>query len=269
MPSLSPWKFVPFLLFSLTLPLLPLLTIGENVASAAPQAYQESELWSQVPGNGYAHASQDFQSQYDGWDIFIADDFQNNDPWVIQTIKIPGAILYSTTNILPTAQYLTWAIFSNTSGIPSGSPTGLSAGSPFTGIYPIWTLSLTPNNNQIKFTEGIFKDNFLPVITTLTLSTPFILPSGHWWLVFYPRMDTYPSNWPQYIWQSSGNSGSSIPPILNVAQVVNPRGALNISQTWTAVNSSTGIPNITTKDFAFTLTGSALNRRTFFPLVMR
>ena len=135
---------------------------------------------------------------------------------------------------------LHWKIYSDTEGKPTGHPMG--------GNPPLWSLSLLPSDNQISITEGT--SGYLSN-TTLNLAVPLRIPSGHWWLVFYPEIrlgccgvvGRQPSDTTNY----------------SIAQLVQPEGADDYPTVWTPVLdipwTTRDFSELTQQDFAFRLEG--------------
>ena len=187
------------------------------------------------------------------YDRYIADDFTNGETWQISTIFIPGSFrsdgqypfpnASTTYSTLAGATSFKWEIYANSGGVPAGTPQGA-------GTNPIWELSLTNGDPQVSITNGV--DNY-PSNVTLTLSTPFNLTAGTYWLVFYPVIDgTIDGN-------SAGRYGRNISLTTNGfdGQFISTDV---VSQTQPIVWTSVQDPYwwaLTTQDFAFRLEGTA------------
>ena len=190
------------------------------------------------------------------YDRYIADDFTNGETWQISKIFIPGSfrsdgqypfnaasLTYSMLSGAYGAQSFKWEIYNNNGGVPAGTPQGA-------GNNPAWELSLSSGDPQISISNGV--DNY-PSDVTLTLSTPFTLNAGTYWLVFYPVIDGTIDG------TNGGRYGR------NVSLTTNGSNAQFIStdvvsQTqpivWTSVRDINWW-NLSTQDFAFKLEGTA------------
>ncbi len=107
----------------------------------------------------------------------------------------------------------------------------------------MWTLTLAPTDPQVTITNGT---SSYPSNTLLTLTAPFGLGPGHWWLVFYPTM--YYDPYGQYGRQPASTTNGY------VGQFINPGGAFGLGtawQTWTVLSPT--LP----ADIAFRLEGLA------------
>jgi hypothetical protein len=202
-------------------------------------------LWNQPLSTYDAYSNQDFETLYDAYDIFIADDFTIAEPWSITTIYVPGDTYtnnppYNPGTSLMHATTLNWRIYANAGGIPAGNPHG---GSP-----PVWSLSLSPGNSQVTLSTG--GRGYLSDVT-LSLSTPVNLPAGTYWLVFYPQLNIDP--WGQYGRHPSNTTNGY------TAKVINPGGGLGFPTTWTDVTAAStwGQYGLTKKDFAFRIENMA------------
>ncbi len=140
-------------------------------------------LWNQPisTSNTNAYANQDFETAYDGNDIWNGDDFTNTVSWNISTIYVPGDT-WNPGSDLTCATSLNFYIYTDNSGVPAGYPDGGLGGSG----APVWSLSLAPANSQIALTAGV---NAYKTNVTLNLTSPIQLPPGTYWLVYYPEMD--------------------------------------------------------------------------------
>jgi hypothetical protein len=138
-------------------------------------------LWDQPlsAANIMAYVDQDF-TDFDTFDAFLADDFTNTAFWVIKTIYVPGDS-WNGSPPLTCATSLNFYIYTNSSGVPSGYPDGGLGGLG----SPVWSLSVLPSDPQVTLSLGV--GGYLTVVT-LNLTTPIALPTGTYWLVFYPEM---------------------------------------------------------------------------------
>jgi hypothetical protein len=127
-----------------------------------------------------AYVDQDFETGFDTYDAFLADDFTNTAFWVIKTIYVPGDS-WNGSPPLTCATSLNFYIYTNSSGVPSGYPDGGLGGLG----SPVWSLSVLPSDPQVTLSLGV--GGYLTVVT-LNLTTPIALPPGTYWLVFYPEM---------------------------------------------------------------------------------
>ncbi len=194
-------------------------------------------LWSQaissVDANVYA--SQDFETAYDIFDIYIADDFLvPAGGWTLKEIFVPGDLWSGGTTLL-NAHHLVFEIYTDTPGMPSGYPGGGGA---------LHSISLLPTDAQIALSVGF--GGFLSDVT-LTLSTPINLGPGVYWLVFYPEMD----------YTSDGQYGRYVSDTTNgyVAMVINPDGGFGFPPVWTSVQDGSTW-GMSTQDMAFELRGN-------------
>lgn len=192
-------------------------------------------LWNQPVSsiNTNAYANQDFETTYDSYDIFIADDFTTKVPWVIDTLFVPGG-LWNGAGTLANANTLHFEIYRDNGGKPDGDPKG-------GGNSPVWSLSVPPSDSQI--TIGLDSSGTMGNVT-LTLQSPVRLQTGTYWLVFYPQMDL----------AVGGQYGRSVADTNNLspAQVINPGGGFGFPTTWGNASSPYGTSQT---DFAFCLQG--------------
>ncbi len=167
-------------------------------------------LWHQPQSsvNTNPYANQDFDTVDDSLDIFLADDFRSPRPWFIDTIFVPGG-LWNGATTLANAATLHFEIYRDGGGKPDGDPRG--GGKP-----PTWSLAVSPADKSITIDTtvidlslGLYQSN-----VTLTLAQPVKLPSGTYWLVFYPQMDLNTSG--QY-GRFTADTTNRVP-----AQVINP-----------------------------------------------
>ncbi len=148
---------------------------------------------------------QDYETIWDEADIFIADDFDTGAAfWSIDTIFVPGEMWNCVSCTLTNAISLTWQIYADDGGKPAGDP--YSGGA-------LWNLTRTPDDEDVSITEGLFGN---PSNVTLTMEPPLVVSPGHYWLVFYPRMDWNGAYFGQYGMHASETNN------LGEAQVINP-----------------------------------------------
>jgi uncharacterized repeat protein (TIGR01451 family) len=221
------------------IPELPVTLVSPEVkASTFPSEPENPEavLWDQRLSvtNTNAYANQDFNSANDAFDIFIADDFTNAEPWAITTIYVP-ADLWNPGGDLTCANTLHWQIYADAGGVPAGDPWG-------GGAPPFWNLALPLTDPRVTLTTG--SGGWLSDVSLNTRS-PVILPAGTWWFVFYPQMD-FPTC-SQYGRQPSDTTNG------NAAQVNNPGGSF-FPPGWISVQDPSTW-SLTQQDFAFRLEG--------------
>ena len=226
----------------------PLTSFSRSVPVINPKpelaATSASVLWDQPASASEfgAFADQDFETTLDALDIFIADDFQNTHPWVLESIFVPGNLYNGGyTQTLMNATSLNWLIYPDQGGKPDGDP--------YQPGIAYWELSLAPDDPQVTITNGI---GGRPSNTRLNLATPAVIPAGRWWLVFYPRMDAATGK--QYGRQAADTTN------LGDAQVINPGQGFGFPSTWTSVRSPStwGGYGLTKQDFAFRLEGQEI-----------
>jgi hypothetical protein len=214
------------------LPVSPLGGSANRVLPANPAP--EDVLVDQPVGSNTAYANQDFETIYDAYDIFIADDFTNADPWIITTIFVPGNT-WNYGGDLTCANTLNWQIYADAGGVPAGDPWSGGA---------LWNLSLPPTDPQVVLSTGV--GGYLSNVT-LNLNTPIVLTPGTYWLVFYPQMDF--DTCFQYGRHASNTTNGYD------AQVINPGGGFGFPTTWTSVRDPSTW-GLTLQDFAFRLEGT-------------
>jgi hypothetical protein len=198
--------------------------VGEPKAvPAAP--YPEDVLWDQYANwDSTDYAAQDFESAYDGYDIWAADDFENLEAWDIDTIVNRGG--WGSYVNLNNATELHWYICADAGGVPDCVP---GDGTEF------WSASLPPSDPQVSL--GVFE----PEDVVLTLDAPIDLPAGDWWLVHYVSL-----NFDMYgQWGWSGNTVNwGMPGMQN-----NPNGGFGLPPGWS--------PNSNSQDYMYRLEGMA------------
>ena len=212
----------------------------------APKAVSATVLWDQPVStvNQYAYANQDFDTPYDGYDIYIADDFTNEVSWSIGTIFVPGDGWNGFTTLM-NATSLTWAIYADQGAAPPAGPIsmmGIPDGYPGGGNAPYWTITLPPTDPQVAITTGT---GGYPSDATLSLTSPINLPAGHWWLVYYPTL-SFTAGAGQFGRQRADTANG------DPAQVINPLGGFGFPTSWTPVTSESTW-TLDTQDFAFRL----------------
>ncbi len=153
---------------------------GGGHTAAAPRS-PEAVLWDQSTAQGSAGVS-DYMTNL-SLGAFSADDFQNDTAWSIDTIFVDG---WDTGGDLLRASLLSWYIYADAGGAPAGYPSdGLDTA--------LWSLSLPPNHPAVTIGLGSYQNVTLDVIQATGGSLN--LPPGHYWLVFYPSLDSAPGLW--------------------------------------------------------------------------
>ena len=202
--------------------------------AAAPAAVPEDVLWDQPLStvNTAAYVNQAFPDA-PTYSSFLADDFTNVDPWLLESIFVPGDGWNGFTTLL-NANALTWQIYADCAGVPCGDPAG-------GGAPPVWTLTLPPNHPQVTLSAAT--PSGLPASVLLDLPMPGLLDPGTWWLVFYPTMAFSPFG--QYGRQAADTTNGY------TAQFINPGEGFGYGpdwQNWTVIGP-------TQTDMAFRLEG--------------
>jgi hypothetical protein len=209
-------------------------TAPHNAVPTAP-VNPLAVLWDQPASttNTNAYADQDFETAYDAYDIFVADDFVT-DPngWTLTNIFVPGDGWNGFSSIA-NANTLNFQIYADNAGVPGGDPWSGGA---------VWSLSVAPSDPQITITIG---DYGFPSDVLLTLSTPIVLPAGTYWFAFYPQLD-FGLGYGQY-----GRNLSTTANLLQ-AMVINPGGGFGFPTTWSPAPPLYGF---TEYEFAFRLEG--------------
>jgi len=194
-------------------------------------------LWDQPLStvNQNAYVNQEF-GDFTDYSSFLADDFTNSALWTIDTIFVPGNGWNGFTTLF-NATALNWQVYADCAGVPCGDPSG--GGSP-----PVWSLTLAPTDAQVTITNGT---GGFPSDTTLVLATPFNLPAGHWWFIFYPTMDFATGG--QFGRQPSDTVNGSI------AYFINPGGGFGLGTAW----QPWSVIGATQNDIAFRLEGTVFD----------
>jgi hypothetical protein len=211
---------------------------GEAVDRPQAPTNPEAVLWDQPlsTSNTNTYANQDFETANDGYDIFIADDFNNALPWVLDTIFVDNNV-WNTGCDFTCASALNWHIYADDGGMPDGDPWG-------GGNAPVWSASLPPTDTQIVLSAGVggYQTN-----VTLNLDTPVDVSPGAWWLVFYPSMD---------FGACGCQTGRHVADTTNGyhAHVINPGGGFGFPTTWTPITDASTW-GISDQDLAFRLEG--------------
>ncbi len=173
-----------------------------------------SVLWDQPLSsiNQNAYANQDFLDSPD-YSTYLADDFEVSVPWLIESIFVPGHGWNGFSSLL-NANVLTFMLYKDKVGIPAGDPSGA-------GALPVWVYRVLPTDPQITITTG---SGGLPSNTQLDLSSPILLPPGHYWFIFYPSMS----------FTTGGQFGRQPADTMNAhsARVINPGGGFGYGTVW-------------------------------------
>ena len=208
-----------------------------NRAPDGPAAPDVLVLWNQPLSavDWSIVLSQEFPD-YPTYSAYLADDFVNSDPWSVHNIFVPGDG-WNGFYTLFGATALHWMVYADCAGVPCGDPSG--AGSP-----PAWSLTLAPTDPQVTITTGT---SGYPSNTLLTLTTPFSLAPGHWWLVFYPTISF--DYYGEYGRQPSDTTNGY------VGQWINPGNGWGSGTTW--MDWTTVATFTLPADIAFSLEGLA------------
>jgi hypothetical protein len=212
--------------------LAPVVIEERELESAKPLA-PAAVLWDQPLSaiNQNAYVNQDFPD-FPSFSSFLADDFTNPVPWIVDKIFVPGNG-WNGFSTLMNATGLTWAIYADAGGVPAGWPGG--------GAAPVWTLTVPPSDPQVTITNG---SGGMPSDTLLTLTSPASIPAGTWWLVFYPSMGF--GSYGQFGRQPADTTNGAI------GQFINPGGGFGYGTAW----QGWGVLGVTQQDIAFRLEGS-------------
>jgi len=191
-------------------------------------------LWDQPLStvNQNAYVNQSF-GDFPTYSSFLADDFHNIDPWIIEAIYVPGDGWNGFTTLM-NATSLTWQIYADNAGVPDGDPSGA-------GNSPVWSITLPPTDPQVTITPRT--PGGMPSNVLLTLATPGMAPPGDWWLVFYPQMDFA---FGQYGRQPADTTNGYF------GQFVNPGGGFGYGSVW----QSWTVLGVTQQDIAFRIEGT-------------
>jgi hypothetical protein len=173
-------------------------------------ANPEAVLWDQYANwSSTDHAAQDFETAYDIYDIFAADDFENLETWNIDTITTRGG--WGSPVDLNNATAINWWICPDNGGEPLCDPPGDG--------NEIWTISLPPTDPQVAL--GVSE----PEDVVLTLDTPIVLPAGTWWLVYQVALEN--GLYGQYGWSSTTDAVWG-----HVGMQNNPGGGFGMGTGW-------------------------------------
>ncbi|MBN1551519.1 S8 family serine peptidase, partial [bacterium] len=162
------------------------------------------ELWNQMNPAGSFFACQNFETMYNNYDIYAADDFQASNTWYLSNIELDGS--WSTDPDLHNAHDLNWFVYADNSGEPSGIP--------FDGTH-VWNLSVQPSDTRILLdASGDW--------VYLSLNSFVTLPANTYWMSFVPSIDyvtygqwgirsTANTVWGQYAKQNNPGGGFGFP----------------------------------------------------------
>jgi|GEM_PF-806865 len=203
-------------------------------------------LWNQAlqePGTS-AYIDQEFPDS-PTYSSYLADDFIVQKPWLIDTIYVPGGGWNGFSSLF-NASALSWKIYANNGGIPSGFP-------PNFGGTPLWSLSTPPTDPQVSILTGrggTFSD------TVLRLDVPILLQPGHYWFVFYPTLNFSPHGQFGLIQSDTANG--------YMAKFINPGGGFGFGTGWLDWT----VTGATAHDFAFSLGGEIVgNWKSIAPII--
>ena len=180
------------------------------------------------PANSNGYLSQQFDSQNESKNTFLADDFELSYATRIQVINVPGTLWNNDKDeSLHHAKKLHFIIFNDNQGKPDGNP--------FEADNAIMNLSLDPDDSQVSITNGVhgLKSN-----VTLNLNETVSLQPGKYWIVFYPEIDYATGEYGRHV--SSTTNGS-------VAQICN----FTNNYTWESIQEH----GINYHDLAFNIYG--------------
>lgn len=214
---------------------------------ALPLPGAATVLWDQPlsESNKTGYHNQDYDN-YPESDVWISDDFENNQTWHISTIFVPGDFFTDKyrASSLGNAKSITWYIYADDGGKPEGYPGD--------GTEPVWSIRLNPYDPQITITDGSGND---PSNSTLNLTSPPRLPPGTYWFVFSPEIT-------HTLYGEHGRQPSDTEYGYD-AQVMQTTGKDGFPTAWTSVLDpivpwvEQRFPRLTKQDFAFRLEGSA------------
>ena len=148
-----------------------------SLSSPSPTAINTRILWDQIYPTPSDYSSQDFETIYDNYDIYAADNFVNDTTWYIYIITTIGGWGVAPVD-LTEASELHWFIYPDSG---SGEP----AGHPGDG-HELWGAHLPPTDSRVIL--GLSN----PKAVDLVIANPVELPSGEWWLIFYPSLSLNP-----------------------------------------------------------------------------
>lgn len=169
-------------------------------------------LWNQPSSSVAAYVDQEFPDN-STFSSYLADDFVVQKTWAIDRIYFPGGGWNGFSSLF-NATTLNWRIYADAGGIPAGYPPGA-------GSTPIWSLSAAPSDPRVTIFNGAYGN---PSDTLLSLSTPVVLPPGHYWILFYPIMN-YASGGQFGLLPSDAGNGY-------VAKFINPSNGFGYGTSW-------------------------------------
>ena len=193
-------------------------------------------LWDQPLSavNQNAYANQEF-TDFPTYSCFVADDFiVPIEGWSVEALFIPNEGFNGGDTFLD-ADMLHFQVWADAGGVPAGYP-GIDT--------PVWSLDVLPSDSQITLSVSSGGANMLNLL--LTLTTPFNLPSGTYWLVFYGTGE----------FASDGQWGRQGADTTNgyTTQWANPGGGFGYGTTW----QGWGVLGATLQDSAFRIEGTVL-----------
>ncbi len=190
--------------------------------------------------NTNAFACQDFETGYDTYDIFTADDFvvPTGETWQIETIYWGGDGWNGFVS-LANAISLNCYIFSDNAGVPNDIPGVYGAGN------ELWSNSWAPSDAAIAISTEMTN----PGAFTATLDPVVILTEGTYWLACYAESD----------YATNGQVGMHVSDTTNggTGVVINPGASFGFPTVWTSITSSSTW-SLTQQDIDFALTGTVL-----------
>jgi hypothetical protein len=184
-----------------------------------------------------AYANQDFEVDFDAYDIYIADDFTVPAAgWQIQALFVTNNA-WNPGNGLECVDMLHFEIYADAAGQPAGYPGGTA---------PLWSLAVPPADSQITLSAGTggWNTNALA-----TLTTPVDLAAGTYWLLFYPSAG----------FSACGQYGRQVADTANggAAMVINPGAGFGYPTVWTSVQDASTWA-LTTQDMSMRIEGVIL-----------
>jgi len=192
-------------------------------------------LWDQPLSavNTNAYANQEF-GDFPTYSCFVADDFVVPAAgWNVEAIYVPNGAWNGATTI-SAASMLHFEVYDNAAGIPAGYPGGTA---------PVWSLAVLPTDPQITLSVG---SGGFTTDVLVTLTTPFDLAAGTYWLVFYPT--AHFATVGQFGRQASDSTNGL------ATQWINPGGGFGYGTAW----QSWSIVGATAQDAAFRIEGDII-----------
>lgn len=214
---------------------VPTISGGGGGGAGVVPAPELAVLWDQPlsASSTSAYANQQF-GDFPTYSCFVADDFTvPAEGWNVASIFVPNDGWNGATTIA-CGLALTFEVWANAAGVPAGYPGGGT---------PVWSLSVPPTDGQITITPGTIGN---PSNVLATLTTPFDLTAGTYWLVFYATAD----------FATCGQFGRQASDTTNGlgAQWINPAGGFGYGTAW----QSWSVLGVTQPDTAFRLEGTVL-----------